>query len=30
MSKEFLPKNTVFTAVEYVQSEGPTLFQENV
>jgi hypothetical protein len=30
MAKEFLPKNTVFTAVEYMQSEGPTFFQENI
>jgi hypothetical protein len=30
MAKNFLPKNTVFTAVEYMQSEGPALFQENI
>jgi hypothetical protein len=30
MAKDFLPQNTVFTAVEYLQSKGPTLFQENI
>jgi len=30
MAKDFLPKNTVFTAVKYMRSEGPTLFQENI
>ena len=30
MAKDFLSKNAVFIAVEFVQSEGPKLFQKNI
>ena len=30
MAKDYLPKNAICTAVEYMQPDSPTLFQENI